>query len=113
MNCFRVGKSDWQWSTFETTPRMSTYLVAFLISDLEYLTPRLNNTSSDRKVAYRFWSRHDVLYKTRYAMRIAPEMKKYLENLLQVRDVLPKHDFIALPSFVSTALENWGLYSFA
>lgn len=92
---------------------MSTYLVAFLISDLEYLTPRQNYSSSGPNVTYRFWARHDVLYKTRYAMRIAPEMKNYLENLLEVRDVLPKHDFVALPSFVSSALENWGLYSFA
>ncbi|KAK6617703.1 hypothetical protein RUM44_005291 [Polyplax serrata] len=103
---------EYQWSTFERTPRMSTFLVAFLISDLEHLSPR-QNYSANSTVNYRFWSRHDVLYKTRYAMKIAPDMKNYMEHILQIRDVLPKHDFIALPAFVSTALENWGLYSFA
>lgn len=95
---------------------MSPYLVAFLISDLEYLTPKQNQNQQKEprsNTTYRFWARHDVLQRTRYAMRIVPEMKNYMENLLDVPEPLPKHDFVALPSFVSSALENWGLVAFA
>ena len=92
---------------------MSPYLVAFLVSDLEYLTPKQNQKEPRSNTTYRFWARHDVLQKTRYAMKIVPDMKNYVEELLQVPDPLPKHDFVALPSFVSSALENWGLVAFA
>ncbi|KAL0271368.1 UNVERIFIED_CONTAM: hypothetical protein PYX00_008477 [Menopon gallinae] len=107
------GRSDYQWTIFERTPRMSTYLVAFLISDLHHFTPKLTPKEGVSNTTYRFWARQDVLHRTRYAAKIVPDMKNYLEELLGVPDVMPKYDFVALPSFISNALENWGLVSFA
>lgn len=112
-NVYSDGRSDYQWTIFERTPLMSTYLVAFLISDLHHLTPKLSPKEGASNTTYRFWARQDVLHRTRYAAKIVPEMKNYLERILGVPDVMPKYDFVALPSFISNALENWGLVSFA
>ena len=89
------------WDTFEETPQMSTYLVAFVVSDLK------NLTTKDGK--YSVWMREDVISQGKYALSIAPTIIKSLENYTGIKYELPKLDEVAIPDMYYWAMENWGL----
>ncbi|XP_077540937.1 aminopeptidase N-like [Haemaphysalis longicornis] len=87
---------------FMTTPKMSTYTLAFMIS----------NYSSTRNGKVSVWTRPDEARYANYAAEITPLMIEYFEQLLDVPYALPKIDLVALPSFLVGAKENWGLVTF-
>jgi len=55
----------WVWDRFQTSKRMSTYVVAFMVSDLQYRVskpiPGANN------IMFRIWARPDALHQTQFA----------------------------------------------
>ncbi|XP_077538609.1 aminopeptidase Ey-like [Haemaphysalis longicornis] len=87
---------------FMTTTKMSTYTLAFMIS----------NYSSTRNGKVSVWTRPDETGYANYAAEITPLMIEYFEQLLDVPYALPKIDLVALPSFLVDAMENWGLLTF-
>ncbi|XP_050293871.1 aminopeptidase N-like isoform X2 [Anthonomus grandis grandis] len=94
----------WFWDSYAETPEMSTYLVAFIISDLVKLH------SSDSLIS--IWARREFLTQTDYAGKIAPNILKYFENYFRMTFPLPKIDIVAVPEFGFNAMENWGLITF-
>ncbi|XP_022181225.1 aminopeptidase N-like isoform X1 [Myzus persicae] len=94
--------SSYEWDTFEQTVPMSTYLVAFIISDFEYLSSE----------TFRVWARSDVLSHTHYARDIGPSILKFYEEFFSIPYPLKKTDLVALPDFAAGAMENWGLVTF-
>lgn len=96
------------WDHYEESFPMSSYLVAFLVSDFEVQEHISQRTGKP----FRIYSRREVVNQTSYALDIAPKMLEFYGDLLQTQDPLPKQDFTVLPSFVADALENWGLVSF-
>jgi aminopeptidase N len=83
---------------------MSTYLVAFVISDFA----ALSKTNSSLRV----WSRPNALKQTRYGFEIGEAAIAYFVGLLDEPYQLPKMDMIAVPDFASGAMENWGLITY-
>lgn len=81
---------------------MSTYLLAFIISDFEYLS--LEN--------FRVWARADMLSSTQFARDFGPKILKYYEEFFSIPYPLKKTDFVALPDFAPDAMENWGILFF-
>ena len=93
---------------FMQTPPMSSYLVAFIASEL---------------VSYETKSRHGVKI-TAYAtpaqnvsdLKIggdfAADVLDYYDDLFKVPYPLPKLDLVAIPDFDAGAMENWGLMTF-
>lgn len=83
---------------------MSTYLVAFIVSDLQaYGSP-------DKLI--KVWSRLNLIAQTRYAAELAPKILHYFEDYFQIKFPLPKIDIVAIPDFGFSAMENWGLITF-
>ncbi|KAK8396295.1 hypothetical protein O3P69_005380 [Scylla paramamosain] len=95
-------QKGWVWDHFQTTLPMSTYLVAFLVSDF---TSKSNGNVS-------VWSREAVLGEAEHALQIGPELIAFFEDYLNVTFPLPKMDLVALPDFAAGAMENWGLTTF-
>lgn len=81
---------------------MSTYLVAFTISDFA-------NKSSN---SFSVWARSDAINSADYALSIGPRILKNLENYFNINFPLPKIDMIAIPDFHAGAMENWGLITY-
>lgn len=93
---------------FETTPRMSTYLLAWAIGDLQqksvetkrgvkvsvYATPAQDPASLD------------------FAADFATRAIDFYEDFYQTKYPLTKSDHLALPDFSSGAMENWGLITY-
>ncbi|XP_015604734.1 uncharacterized protein LOC107272255 [Cephus cinctus] len=92
------------WDTFEDTPIMSTYLVALIVSDFNYL---MDSTSF-----YRVWARKNAINQAEYALSIIDPLVTFFENKLNHEYQLSKLDMAALPDFASGAMENWGLITY-
>ncbi|ERL90492.1 hypothetical protein D910_07840, partial [Dendroctonus ponderosae] len=86
------------------TPEMSTYLVAFIISELTQLQ------STDDLI--KIWARREFLTQTDYAGKVAPSILRYFENYFRADFPLKKIDIVAIPEFGFSAMENWGLLTF-
>ena len=93
---------------FEETEKMSTYLLAFVVSDFEYQ----QGVQTDNDVIFRIWSRSEVLPQTKYAAETGPIILEHYEDYFGVKFPLPKQDMIAIPDFGAGAMENWGLITY-
>ncbi|CAM4517877.1 unnamed protein product [Leuciscus chuanchicus] len=94
---------------FEPTKRMSTYLVAFLVSDFTYIS-----AADDKGVLVRIWARRKAIEDGQgdYALRITQPILEFFEKYYNTSYPLSKSDQIALPDFESGAMENWGLVTY-
>nr|CAI5863764.1 unnamed protein product [Callosobruchus analis] len=99
---------DWVWDHFHQTPPMSTYLVAFTISNMENVSAE--NTTGGTTI--RVWAPRADLHLTKYALDVALEIVPFMEEYFGVKFPLPKLDMLAIPNFGKAAMENWGLISF-
>nr|KAI8752240.1 glutamyl aminopeptidase-like [Biomphalaria glabrata] len=103
----RTIDSQWKETQFETTPIMSTYLVAIVVSDLK---PRNFTFDSDyKKYELRMWAREDAYSQTEHALDFGIKTYKYFTEYFATPDVVPKADHVAVPDFLAGAMENWGL----
>ena len=89
---------------FHNTPPMSTYLVAAAVGELSYI----ENTESRIPIRVYTSPATDPEQCAYLAHTLARGIKFY-EELFDIEYELPKLDVLAAPSFMSGAMENWGL----
>lgn len=94
-------------TTFEPTPHMSTYLLAFVFGELDYKEAKTKDG-----VTVRTYATPDNVEFTTYALEIAVKCLEFYEDYFGIKYPLEKCDFIALPDFASGAMENWGCITF-
>ena len=93
---------------FETTPRMSSYLVAWVAGDLQKKTA---TTKSGVEVSIWSTKAHDSS-NLDFALDIATRTIDFFDEYFGVPYPLPKADHVALPDFSAGAMENWGLITY-
>lgn len=86
--------------TFETTPVMSTYLLALIVSDFEKV--------SDKDI-YSAWAKPNAVDQAKYAVSVISPIINYFEKALGHDYQLPKLDLASIPDFSAGAMENWGV----
>ena len=91
---------------FFTTPKMSTYLVAFLVGDFQC------TTGASDGVAIRSCATPDKVALTPYALDVAEHVLHYYNNYFGIPYPLKKLDLIALPDFEAGAMENFGAITY-
>jgi aminopeptidase N len=94
-------------TTFETTPRMSTYLLAFVFGELEYKEAKTKDG-----VEIRTFATPDNIDLTDFGLSVAVRCLEFFSDYFGVAYPLPKLDMVALPDFASGAMENWGLVTY-
>lgn len=94
-------------TTFETTPHMSTYLLAFVYGDLGY-----KESKTKRGVTVRCYATPDNVQHLDYSLEFATKCLEFYEEYFDIPYPLEKCDLIALPDFASGAMENWGCITF-
>lgn len=101
-------QNDLLVTSFATTPRMSTYLLAWVVGELHKKTAHTN-----KGIEVNVWATPtqspDSLD---FALDIAVRSIEFYENYFDTPYPLPKSDHVALPDFSSGAMENWGLVTY-
>ncbi|XP_070686929.1 aminopeptidase Ey-like [Pempheris klunzingeri] len=97
-----------QKTVFEPTEKMSTYLLAFIVSDFGFISNTIDG------VLIRIFARKPAIAagEGEYALNKTGPILKFFEEYYNSSYPLPKSDQIALPDFNAGAMENWGLITY-
>uniref|UniRef100_A0A8D0N4X0 Aminopeptidase n=1 Tax=Sus scrofa TaxID=9823 RepID=A0A8D0N4X0_PIG len=100
---------NWSVTEFETTPVMSTYLLAYIVSEFQSV-----NETAQNGVLIRIWARPNAIAEGHgmYALNVTGPILNFFANHYNTSYPLPKSDQIALPDFNAGAMENWGLVTY-
>ncbi|KAI8714929.1 Aminopeptidase [Fusarium sp. LHS14.1] len=98
--------------SFETTPIMSSYLVAWAIGDFKYIESSTKRSPGGNTLPVRVYTTKGLLSQASYALEHACRVLDYFSDLFEIDYPLPKLDLIAIPEFAHGAMENWGLCTF-
>ena len=93
--------------TFAQTPRMSTYLLAFIVGEFDYVEGFDTNG-----VRIRVYTPMAKSEQGEFALDVAKKTLPFYSNYFNVKYPLPKLDLIAIPDFSAGAMENWGLVTY-
>src|ERR1700733_3901151 len=91
---------------FATTPKKSTYLVAFLVGDFECTSGSSDGTP------IRACATPDKVQYTKFAVQAAEFVLHYYDTYFGIKYPMPKLDMIALPDFEAGAMENFGAITY-
>uniref|UniRef100_A0A8C5ANV6 Aminopeptidase n=1 Tax=Gadus morhua TaxID=8049 RepID=A0A8C5ANV6_GADMO len=82
---------------FDTSVRMSTYLVAFIVSDF---------------LSISVYASPEKIDQTSFALDAAVKLLDFYDDFFDIPYPLPKQDLVAIPDFQAGAMENWGLTTY-
>lgn len=94
-------------TSFNPTPKMSTYLLAFVIGKLKRLEGK-----TKAGVIVRTYASPNIIKHTQFALDTAISCLDLYNDYFSIDYPLNKCDLVALPDFASGAMENWGLITF-
>ncbi|HVV26150.1 MAG TPA: M1 family metallopeptidase [Candidatus Saccharimonadales bacterium] len=94
-------------TVFETTPKMSSYLLALVTGEMGY-----KEAETKDGVLVRTYATPDNVDYTDFALDCAVKTLEFYNEYFDIAYPLAKCDFIALPDFASGAMENWGCITF-
>ncbi|KAI5125384.1 aminopeptidase 2 [Nematocida parisii] len=88
--------------TFKPTPIMSTYLVAWVIGELDYV-------EKERIKVYTPLNQKETGV---FSLEVAVRCLKFFEEFFGIEYQMEKLDMVAIPNFSAGAMENWGLVTY-
>ncbi|ROT69079.1 putative Aminopeptidase N precursor [Penaeus vannamei] len=98
------GQEGWVWDRFERSVPMSTYLVAFVVSDFSYIP-----STSGKDTLFRMWVQPSAIRHAEYVSEVGSKILAFYESYFNVSYPLPKMDMVAVPDIAVRGMENWGL----
>jgi aminopeptidase N/puromycin-sensitive aminopeptidase len=92
--------------TFATTPKMSTYLVAFLVGDFKCVSGEADGTP------IRACATPGQEERGKFAVSAAEYILHWYNNYFGIKYPMPKLDMIGIPDFEAGAMENFGAITY-
>lgn len=93
--------------TFNKTPLMSTYLLAFIVGKLNFI-----ETNNFRVPVRVYATPASDIEHGRFSLDLAAKTLDFYEKTFDSKFPLPKMDMVAIPDFSAGAMENWGLITY-
>ena len=93
--------------SFEATPLMSTYLLAFVVGDLACVEGHAVGGT-----LIRVWATKGKEHLGQFALENSINALSYMNEYFGIDYPLPKMDHIAIPDFAAGAMENWGAITY-
>ncbi len=104
----QTASGDMLVTAFATTPRMSTYLLAWVTGELHRKTAMTKSG-----VEVNIWATPAQKPESLdFALEVATRTIDFFDQYFDTPYPLPKSDHVALPDFSSGAMENWGLITY-
>lgn len=100
-------ESGFEVVKFHPTPKMSTYLLAFLVGDFEYVEKK-----SKRGVLVRVYTTPGKKHQAGFALDTTVKVLEFYEKYFDIPYPLDTLDMIAIPDFSAGAMENWGAVTY-
>ncbi len=102
-----IAGNDLKTVQFAETPRMSTYLLAFVVGDLACVEETAPNGTLMRVFATR-----GNEHLGQFALNTAIRLLEYYNDYFGIPYPLEKLDHFAIPDFAAGAMENWGAITY-
>ena len=93
--------------TFSPTPKMSTYLLAFIIGEFEHI-----ETMTKEGTLVRVFVTPGKKHQAEFALECAAKTLSFYNDYFDIPYPLPVLDMIAIPDFSAGAMENWGAITY-
>ncbi|KAI5132808.1 hypothetical protein NEAUS06_0354 [Nematocida ausubeli] len=87
---------------FKPTPIMSTYLVAWVIGEMDYV----------EKERIKVYTPPNQKHTGEFSLDVAVRCLKFFEEFFGIEYQMEKLDMVAIPNFSAGAMENWGLVTY-
>ena len=92
---------------FAPTPKMSTYLLAFIVGEFEWIEGRTKDN-----VLVRVFVTPGKKHQAEFALQCAIKSLEFYNDYFGIPYPLPVMDLIAIPDFAHGAMENWGAVTY-
>ncbi|KAL8799175.1 MAG: hypothetical protein Q9200_007604, partial [Gallowayella weberi] len=103
----KINGTEKKAVTFRKTPLMSSYLLAFIVGELNCIE------TNDFRVPVRVFATPDKdIEHGRFSLDLAAKTLDFYEKTFDSKFPLPKMDMVAVPDFSAGAMENWGLITY-
>ncbi|KAF2454377.1 peptidase family M1-domain-containing protein [Lineolata rhizophorae] len=106
------GKPGTKTVTFERTPVMSTYLLAWAVGDFEYVEDFTRRKYGGKNLPVRVYTTKGLKEQGQFALENAHKIVDYFSEIFRIEYPLPKVDLLAVHEFSHGAMENWGLITY-
>jgi aminopeptidase N len=103
----RNHDAEYKVVKFVPTPKMSTYLLAFIVGDFESI-----ETNTKDGVVIRVFTTPGKSAQGQFALETGKRTIEFLNEYFAIPYPLPVMDMIAIPDFSSAAMENWGAVTY-
>lgn len=95
-------------TVFQRSPRMSTYLLAFVVGELQK-----KSATTKHGIEVNVWAtKAQTASSLDFALDVATRAIDFYDEYFGAAYPLPKADHVAIPDFSSGAMENWGLITY-
>ncbi|OAQ69696.1 aminopeptidase 2 [Pochonia chlamydosporia 170] len=105
-------KDGWNMVSFETSPVMSTYLLAWAVGDFEYIEQLTDRRYNGKQIPVRVYTTRGLKEQGQWALQHAPKIIDFFSEIFDIDYPLPKSDLLAVHEFTHGAMENWGLVTY-
>lgn len=92
---------------YQETPKMSTYLLAFIVGEMESI-----EATTDGGTLIRVFTTPGKVEQGRFALDVAVRLLDYYNDYFGIPFPLEKLDHLAIPDFAAGAMENWGAITY-
>ena len=103
----REHEAGYKIVSFAPTPKMSTYLLAFIVGDFEWIEKK-----TKKGVLVRIMTVPGKKHQATFALEVAVKGLEFYEKYFDIAYPLNTLDMVALPDFASAAMENWGAITY-
>jgi len=105
-------KDGWNMVSFERSPIMSTYLLAWAVGDFTYVEKYTDRKYNGKPIPVRVYTTRGLEEQGRFALDHAPKIIDFFSEIFDIDYPLPKSDLLAVHEFTHGAMENWGLVTY-
>lgn len=91
---------------------MSTYLIAFIVSNYE-IRKNYEGIITDTRLSHRILANPQFMNDLDLPLQWSEDILDEYEKYLNIKYDLPKIDQVGIPDFAAGAMENWGLVTYA